>query len=103
MEAAIAASPVLSGRLDDDLARLAQRRAHLGYGTAHPRIGLNLGAQQLPHHLVRSAGPFASLEDAHVGSDQKVAGAGIDQEQLFLDAEGDRKLLAGWERVVEGG
>ena len=42
-------------RLDDQAPGLAQRLAHLGHRAADARVGLDLGAQELVHHLVRPA------------------------------------------------
>ena len=85
--------PVPFRGFDDDPPRLAQRRAQLGHRAAHLRIGLDLGAQQLPHHLVRSAGPLAHLEDSLIGIDEQIARVGIDQKQLLLHPESDGEFV----------
>ena len=85
--------PVPFRRLDHDPPGFAQRVAHVGDRVAHPGIGLDLGTQELPHDLVGTASLLAGLEDALVGFDDEVAGVGIDEEQLLLDPECDRRLF----------
>ena len=80
-------------RLDDETPGLAQRLAHLGHRAAHPRVSLDLGAQELVDDLVRPACPFAGLEDALVRIGVEVAGFRIDEKELLLDPEGDGKVL----------
>ena len=93
MEAAITAGAVLLCRLDHQPPGFAQRRAQFTDGVAHPRIGLDLGAQKFPHHLVGSAILVAGLEDAGVRVGEEVAGIGIDEEELLLDPERDGEII----------
>ena len=81
--------PVPLGRLDDDPPGLAERSAHLGHRTAYAGIGLDLGAQKLPHHPMGPALLLAGFENALVRVDEEVAGFGIDQKELLLDPESD--------------
>ena len=76
-------------RLDHQPPRLGERRAQVGYRGADPRVGLDLGAQQLRHHGMRAALALAAFHDARVGIGDEVARFRIDQEELFLDAEGE--------------
>ena len=78
-------------RLDDQAARLGKRLAQVRYRGADPRVGLHLGAQQLRHHRMRTAFPFATLHDPRVGVGDEVARFRIDQEELFLNAERERQ------------
>ncbi len=76
-------------RLEDDAPGLAQRLAELRDRGAHPRVGLDLRAQQLADDLVRPRRRLARLEEGGVRVGQQVARNRIDEEELLLDPKGD--------------
>ena len=82
-------------RLDDEPPGLAQRLAHLRHPAAHPRVGLDLRAEELVHDLVRAAIRLARLEDSFVGIGEEIAGIGVDEKELLLDPERDPEAIAG--------
>ena len=82
-------------RLDDEPPGLAQRLAHLRHPAAHPRVGLDLGAEELVHDLVRATIRLARLEDSFVGIGEEIAGIGVDEKELLLDPERDPEAIAG--------
>ena len=82
-------------RRDDEAPGLAQRLAHLGHRVAHPRVGLDLGAEELAHNLVRPAGALAGRENALVRIGEEIAALRIDEKEFFLDPERDGEAVSG--------
>ena len=75
------------GSFHDEPARLGESGAEVSNRVADPRVGLDLRAQELRHHLVRAALPFAPLHDRGIGIGDDVPRFRIDKEKLLLDAE----------------
>ena len=75
-------------------AGLDQSRAQIGHRLTHPRIGLDLRAQEFGHHLVRSAVLLAGGEQHRVRVDNEVSRLGIHEEELFLHAERDGQRVS---------
>ena len=71
------------------LERLAQHR----HRVADFRVRLDLGAEKLVHDPMRTCIRSARFKDARVGILQQVSEFRIDQEEFFLDTEGDRQVV----------
>ena len=69
------------GGLHHQPSRLDERRAQIGYGLAHPRVGFDLRAQELGNRLVLAGGAGAGLEDGLIGIGDHIAGIRIDEER----------------------
>ena len=72
------------GRLDDDPPGLAQRLSRLGHRSAHPGVGLDLGANHLACYLVRLDAGLAGFEDRRFGVGDEVARIGVDEKEFLL-------------------
>lgn len=75
---------------------LLQRR----HRAAHFRVGLDLRAEILVHHLLRAGVGSRRFKDTRVRVGQQIPRVGIDQDELLLDAKHDRQFGAVLERIM---
>ena len=85
---------ILRRRVDHQAPGLDQRLTDFSNRSADPGVGLDLGAEELGHHLVRSPVPLAGVVDGRVGIGNQVSSLGIDEKELLFDAECDFQVLA---------
>ena len=77
------------GGVDHQSAGFHQCPPHLRHRLANTRVGLDLGAEELRHDLVRRRVALAVGNDRRIRIADKVATVRVDQEELLFDAEGD--------------